>query len=232
MSWKFSVLNKIPGPIKETTFRNWLLGVFLQIEREDFMEPHKRWWKEAGVDTQLLHWSGLFGKQFVMVLDADGIKKILTAPSHEADPAYPKGFKYLARVIGKGLVTLEGQDWHRHRRIIQPAFSINFIKAQLNETVPDLVDSLIKCWKSNPSSDIDISSHMGAITLDIIGKVAFSHEFNAMKSIEQWSQDPTCTVKIRNPLIQGLQACLTPSIMRMILCKLPVQMSCVINSFL
>lgn len=226
MSWKFSALNKIPGPIKEMTFRNWLLGVFMQTMRQDFMEPHQRWWKEAGEDTKLLHYSTLFGKQFVMVLDADGIKKVLTAPSREADPPYPKGFKYLDRIAGEGLISLEGQDWHRHRRIIQPAFSISFVKTALNETAPALVNSLIECWKSNPNSDIDILSHMSAITLDIIGKFAFSYEFNSMKSIQQWSRNPTRAVKLENPLIKGLQACLTPSITRMILRKLLMYISC------
>lgn len=182
------------------------------------MEPQKRWWKEAGEDTKLLHYSALFGKQFVMILDADGIKKVLTSPSHE-DPLYPKGFPYLARVLGDGLVTLEGQSWHRHRRIIQPAFSVNFVKTALDACVPDLVSKLINFWKANPNSDIDLSSHMGAITLDIIGKIAFSHEFEAMKCVEQWSQNPNCAVEPKNPLIEGLHAALTPSITRFILCE-------------
>ena len=220
MSWKFSALNTLPGPIKELTFKNWLIGVFFEAEREDFMQPQQRWWKEAGEDAQLIHYSSLFGKQFVVVLDADGIKKILTAPSHIEDPPYPKGFVYLGRVLGQGLVTLEGSSWHRHRRIIQPAFSIAFLKTALNETVPDLVTKMTEYWKSNPDSDIDISNQMGAITLDIIGKIAFSHEFDAMKSIEQWSKNPDCAVELNNPLIEGLHACLTPSITRMILCEL------------
>lgn len=192
----------------------------MQIEKEAFMVPHQRWWREAGEDTKLLHYSGLFGRQFVMILDADGIKKVLTSSSRDKFPSYPKGFKYLGRVLGEGLVTLEGANWHKHRRIIQPAFSINFVKTALDTTVPNLVSELISCWSANSDSDIDISSHMAALTLDIIGKVAFSHEFDSMASIRKWSRNPDRVVELKNPIIDGLNACLAPSVTRMILCEL------------
>ena len=184
------------------------------------MVPHQRWWREAGEDTKLLHYSALFGRQFVMVLDADGIKKVLTSSCRVKCPEYPKGFKYLGRVLGKGLVTLDGSNWHRHRRIIQPAFSINFIKTALDTIVPDLISELISCWSINPDNEIDISRHMAAITLDIIGKVAFSHEFYSMTSIRKWSQNPDRAVELKNPIIDGLHASLAPSVTRMILCEL------------
>ena len=193
------------------------MGVFLEIENEDFMVPHQRWLKESG-DIPLLHYSGLLGRQFVMVLDPDGVKQVLTSPSHE-DPMFPKGFVYLRRVLGEGLVTLDGKSWNRHRRIIQPAFGVNFVKNTLDATVPDLVAELIMYWKSNPHTDIDISSHMSALTLDIIGKVAFSHEFDGLKSVQKWSTDPDSSMELSNPIIDGLQASLTPSVARMVLCK-------------
>lgn len=194
------------------------MGVFFEIENEDFMVPAQRWWKEAGDQIQLMHYSGLFGRQFVMVLDPDGVKQLLTSPSHE-DPMFPKGFVYLRRVLGEGLVTLDGKSWNRHRRIIQPAFGVNFVKNTLDAAVPDLVAELITYWKSNPDTDIDVSSHMSALTLDIIGKVAFSHEFDGLKSVQKWSTDPNSSVELSNPIIDGLHASLTPSATRMLLCK-------------
>ena len=203
------------------TFSAWIFGVFATVEIEDFMAPQQKWWNEAGADTQLLHYSCLLGKHFVMVLDADGVKKVLTSPSHNDNPLYPKGFAYLRRILGHGLVTLEGPSWHRHRRIIQPAFG-NINKA-LDDCVPDLVGSLIKCWKANPNIEIDVDSHMCAITLDLVGKLAFSHEFHAMQSIEQWARNPTCNIEITDPLIKGVHASFTPSMTRLILCKLVAQ---------
>lgn len=135
------------------------------------MQPQQRWWDDAGPETQLLHYTGILGRHFVMVLDADGVKQILTSSSTAERPRFPKGFIYLQHVIGSGLVTLDGADWHRHRRIIQPSFNTQLIKDVLQSCVPELVDRMMSCWKERPGGDIDIARHFSSLTLDIIGKV-------------------------------------------------------------
>ncbi|KAL7457871.1 hypothetical protein ACHAWC_011441 [Mediolabrus comicus] len=184
---------------------------------EPFMEPQKRWWKEAGVDTPLIHWTGLFGKHFVMPLNADGVKQVLTSKQNAKQPLYMKNYAVVKRCIGDGLVTSNGSTWHRHRRIIQPAFDNKFIEKSLNAHVPMLVDTLIKSWKMKDGTDIDIPSHFSAITLDIIGKVAFSHDFQAMKSVERWASDINASVELQDPLIDALYKELMPNMFRMLL---------------
>ncbi|KAL9191099.1 hypothetical protein ACHAXT_000805 [Thalassiosira profunda] len=220
LRWRFHPLNRLPGPIRDYTFREWAVGIFPNLEREPFMQPHKRWWKEAGPDTQLLHYSGLFGKHFICVLDADGVKKILTSKTGVARPHYPKGLFYLRKVIGDGLVTLEGLTWHRHRRMIQPSFNNRVLKEALDACVPDLMDRIVSAWKERAGSDIDVASHFSAITLDIIGSVGFSHEFKSIELIEQWATDENCEVELKDPLITGLYSSLMPSFVRMVLVNL------------
>ena len=181
------------------------------------MEPQKRWWKEAGVDTPLIHWTGLFGKHFVMPLDADGVKQVLTSKQNAKQPLYMKNYAVVKRCIGDGLVTSNGSTWHRHRRIIQPSFDNKFIEKSLNAHVPMLVDTLIKSWKMKDGTDIDIPSHFSAITLDIIGKVAFSHDFQAMKSVERWASDINASVELQDPLIDALYKELMPNMFRTLL---------------
>jgi len=211
-----SSLHSLPGPIQTLTLSAFLKGVFKDME-EPFMEPQKRWWKEAGVDTPLIHWTGLFGKHFVMPLDADGVKQVLTSKQNAKQPLYMKNYAVVKRCIGDGLVTSNGSTWHRHRRIIQPAFDNKFIEKSLNAHVPMLVDTLIKSWKMKDGTDIDIPSHFSAITLDIIGKVAFSHDFQAMKSVERWASDINASVELQDPLIDALYKELMPNMFRMLL---------------
>ncbi len=52
---------------------------FKEIEENEFMKPHERWWKEAGIDTPFLHWTGIFGRHFIMTLNGDCVKQILTS---------------------------------------------------------------------------------------------------------------------------------------------------------
>ncbi|KAL7463606.1 hypothetical protein ACHAXS_003964 [Conticribra weissflogii] len=212
LRWKFTPLRTLPGP-KSTFFT----GVFSQIEKEPFMQPYQRWWDAAGVDTPLLHYTGIMGRSFVAVLDADAIKLILTSSASAEHPRYTKGFFYLKNVIGNGLVTLEGSDWHRHRRIIQPSFNTYHLKESLNSCVPGLVQRVIACWKERPNADIDVSGHFSALTLDIIGKVAFSHDFHSLSSIEAWSKEGTNEIELHDELIKSLYESLSPSTTRMLL---------------
>jgi cytochrome P450 len=181
-TWLFSPLNRIPGP----NSKSFLFGVFPSIRRDPYMTPHKKWWKEAGVDAKLLHYTTMFGRQSIVVLDKEIVKDILTAPAGKKNTRFNKNHDFLKYILGDGLVTLEGPDWDRHRRIIQPSFSSSFLKDTLNKSVPDKAKQLVAYWKAAQGREIDAASHMSAITLDIIGDVAFGHQFHGMAEIERW----------------------------------------------
>jgi len=220
LKWRFSPLNSIPGPIQNFSLRGWAMGVFSTIQNEPFMQPHQRWLKEAGPDTKMLHYTGILGKQFICVLDADGVKKILSDNATVARPVFAKGLPGLKKMLGDGLITLDGSDWHRHRKIIQPSFNNQVLKVALDTCIPDFMDQMIAAWKERPGSDIDISSHMSALTLDVVGKVVFSHDFNSMELFDEWSKNESKEVKLKDPLINGLYATLSPSVLRMLLMNL------------
>lgn len=185
------------------------------------MEPHKRWIKDAGPGTKMLHYTGIFGKHFICVLDADGVKKILTSKAGAPRPQFVKGLYYLKKVIGDGLITLDGEHWQRHRSIVQPSFNTQVLKEALDSCVPNLVDRVISAWKQRVGSDIELPSHFSALTLDIIGKVGFSHDFKSVDSMEQWARDVSCDeVELKDPLIRGLYASLMPSLKKMVLVNL------------
>ena len=82
-----------------------------------------------------------------------------------------------------------GEDWMRHRRIIQPAFSTSILRDALQATVPDKVNELIGYWKITAAAnrEIDAHSHLSALTLDIIGPVAFSHSCHGLEAIQAWT---------------------------------------------
>ena len=121
-----------------------------------------------------------------MVLDADIVKEVLFANYGER-PRFIKNLVGLIPLIGKGLVTLEGRDWQRHRRIIHPSFQPNLIRKSLGDFVPKLVSKFIQHWEKADGREIDICSHISNLTLDIIGEVAFSHDFRALECVERWA---------------------------------------------
>lgn len=183
------------------------------------MAPQQRWWQEAGPTTQLIHFSNFFGRHFVLVMDVDGVKQILSSKYDAARPRFVKGIDHLANVIGKGLVTMDGAEWHRHRKIIQPSFHNHLLKDALNSCIPSLVDRMIDAWREREGTEIDLVSHFSAIALDIIGTVAFSHDFRSMELVEQWAKDDNYQVELEDPLVQSVYANMMPTKLKLLLIR-------------
>ena len=184
--WIISPLRKLPGP----QGRHLPLGNFPEILREPHYDPPKRWWREAGVDAPMLHYTVVLWKQALLILDKEIVKTILTSPYAKEPMRFTKPVETLRATVGDGLATVQGVDWARHRRILQPAFNTRFLKESMNGAVPFRVKQFIECWKPAADEDweIEVSSHFSALTLDIVGDVAFSHSFNALDTLEAWSK--------------------------------------------
>lgn len=185
VAWVSSPLwRSVPGPPR----KSWLFGQFFTIMNQSFMKPHKEWIADAPPDTPMLHYSQLLGSHTFLLLDAELVKQVLHSPSHIPTPRFIKKFAILQRVLGKGLVMLEGPDWNRHRRILHPSFNERFLKQQLNRSVPGKVQKLVQFWRRAGVREINVAAHMSNLTLDVIGDIAFSHDFKGMDSIERWSE--------------------------------------------
>ena len=184
--WRTSPLRRAPGPPS----KSFLLGYIFTILKEPFLQPHKAWWKQALLNSKevpFLAYSTLFGRYALTVLDCSIVQHILTQPASRDPVRYPKKYLLLRETIGDGLVTLEGSVWSRHRRIIQPSFHAGFVNESLEAAVPALTAQLIGAWsKATASREIDVASHLSALTLDVIGVTAFSHEFRALHSLDEW----------------------------------------------
>uniref|UniRef100_A0A7S4QH99 Cytochrome P450 n=1 Tax=Ditylum brightwellii TaxID=49249 RepID=A0A7S4QH99_9STRA len=180
----YPLRNVAPGPKC-----GFFVGKWWEIRKEPFMQPEMAWIQNiTGWNVPFVHYSILFGMPRILVLDKDIVKQVLMAPYGKQPLRFKRSNKFLENVIGRGLLTLEAEDWMRHRQIIQPAFLANSLKEALSTTVPQLTHRLIGCWKQSEEREIDVSSHLSALTLDIIGQVAFSFDFKGMNNVERWAQ--------------------------------------------
>jgi len=214
VQWLTSPLNKLPGHRHP-----FLLGATLEISNQAFMEPHKAWWKEAP-NAPLIHYTTMFGSQNILVLDADIVKEILAAPAGREAPRFSKRMVFLAKTLGNGLVSLEGRDWARHRRIIQPSFSTGSLRQKLETSIPPIVDRLVDSWRQAEGRVIDVASHINVLALDIIGQVAFSHEFRGLDLLEAWTSNPSkgsggqLADDLDDPLVTSITEMLKPNFIR------------------
>ena len=189
LKWRTSPLRRVPGPK-----RSFWLGSFLEIQREPFLAPHKVWCRTLGFHHPFLVYHYVMGGDTLLVLDKTLIRLILShqirCDGKQSTPRFHKGpLGFLQSRLGKdGLLTLEGEDWKRHRRILTPSFQTNFLKERLNQEVPPLAHQLIKCWtRAGSDREIDAGSHLSALTVDVVGKVLFSHEFEGLQAIATWA---------------------------------------------
>ena len=224
---KYRALKVIPGP--ECGF--WI-GQFLTVFREPFLQPHKIWWKEiVGYDAPVMRYSKFLGDNMIVVLDPEIIKDILMAPVTKNNARFYKPYVKgpLTAIIGNGLVTLEGEEWMQHRRLIQPAFSLSFLKDALGECVPEKVAAFLQYWiDAGSDHEIDVSLHLSALTLDVIGEAGFSYNCNGLADMKSWAAEAvkmqekvkggeSTSPQLSDPLITSMNALLTPDIRRLIL---------------
>jgi cytochrome P450 len=88
---------------------------------------------------------------------------------------YVKAASYrpLRALIGNGLLTSEGEEWRRHRRLIQPVFSRRDV-TRFGPFMTDAVQRMLKRWEQVPDgATVNVSRRMSALTLDIVGGALF-----------------------------------------------------------
>ncbi|MFA0961167.1 cytochrome P450 [Roseivirga sp. BDSF3-8] len=76
-----------------------------------------------------------------------------------------KGYKEIARVLGNGLLTAEGEQWHSQRKALQPSFHKNELRALLPaiwDTGADFVKEL------QDSEHLALEKQMGYLTLTVL----------------------------------------------------------------
>lgn len=123
-----------------------------------------------------------YGDAARISLPRGGYLYVLTRPEHAehvlatGQDNYVKAFTIgaLRALIGNGLLSSEGEDWRRHRRLIQPVFSRRHI-AGFAPQMRDGARRLLERWDTlSDGIVVNASAEMAALTLDVVGRVLFS----------------------------------------------------------
>ncbi|NWV87143.1 CP46A hydroxylase, partial [Machaerirhynchus nigripectus] len=132
------------------------------------------------------------------------------SPEHPKDPmVYGTLFSLFGeRFLGNGLVTVcNHEHWRKQRRIMDPAFSRSYLIGLMetfNEKAEELMEKLEE--KADGKTEFSMLSMMSRVTMDIIGKVAFGLELNAL------SDDQTPLPNAVTKIMEGLNKARIPLI--------------------
>ncbi|HXQ51872.1 MAG TPA: cytochrome P450 [Stellaceae bacterium] len=89
--------------------------------------------------------------------------------------------------LGKGLITMEGETWRKHRRIMAPSFDYQSIAAAV-PSMAEAAGDLVARWKALPAGTvIDMAQEMRRATLRIIASTMFSADSRDIEALVERS---------------------------------------------
>ncbi|KAJ4480253.1 cytochrome P450 [Lentinula aciculospora] len=176
-------IQRLPvAPLKHS----WLWGHELEIFRRQACEMHTKWVVSMGPMYRVK--AALFQSDIIVVNDTTAVQHIFqSAYNYVKAPAF---LPMIERLIGHGIVCAEGEEHKHQRRLLAPAFTSSAVKA-MSDDIFVCVDKMSHKLRATVNSTtnekdtiVDIAPLLSACTLDIIGRVAFGHDFGGGESPE------------------------------------------------
>ena len=140
----------------------------------------------AGAPTYLSHLADTYGpfvrfdiffKQFYLVSDPELIREVLVTQAANF-PKDDRDVELLDRAIGHGLVSANGEEHKRQRRLTQPAFHTRRIDAYAG-TMVEYTEAMLDEWGNG--QELDVAEAMSALTMLIVARTLFGADRVAMK---------------------------------------------------
>ncbi|CAN4094346.1 unnamed protein product [Withania somnifera] len=138
------------------------------------------------------HWKKIYGATFLVwfgptprlaVADPDLIREIFTTKSefYEKNEAHP----LIRQLEGDGLLSLKGEKWAHHRKIITPTFHMENLKLLIPGAASKVIEMLEKLTpdSKNGEIEIEVSEWFQILTEDIVAQTAFGHSYEQGKAI-------------------------------------------------
>ncbi|KAI3519039.1 hypothetical protein L1887_08015 [Cichorium endivia] len=115
-------------------------------------------------------------KPRVIVMDPELIKDVFVKSNDFQKPRSNP----MARLLATGLVTYEGDQWAKHRKLINPAFHMEKLKNMVpafHLSGSEMLEKWEKLVSSKESCEIDIWPDLQALTSDVISRTAFGSNY-------------------------------------------------------
>ncbi|KAL4304371.1 hypothetical protein GQ457_10G016610 [Hibiscus cannabinus] len=139
------------------------------------------------------HWKKIYGATFLVwfgptvrltVSDPDLIREIFISKSdlYEKNDAHP----LIKQLEGDGLLSLKGQKWAHHRRIINPTFHMENLKLLvpvMAQRATEMLDQWSAMLTDSGDIEIDVCEWFQTLTEDVITRAAFGTSYEEGKAI-------------------------------------------------
>jgi cytochrome P450 len=108
----------------------------------------------------------LFGETAYLVSEPELIREVLVVQGRALKKG--RGLEQASRLLGNGLLTSEGEDHREQRKLIQPAFHGERVRAYAEQMA-----SAAEGVEWADGARIDLAAEMAGLTLDVVGRTLF-----------------------------------------------------------
>ena len=108
----------------------------------------------------------------MLISNSDYAEQVLVR-NHRNFIKFPLFFRHVRAIFGQGLLTSEGEFWHKQRRLAAPAFHAQRVAGYGAAMVQD-TERMLAEWR--PGELRDVHTDMMALTLRIAAKTLFNAE--------------------------------------------------------
>ncbi|KZP28280.1 cytochrome P450 [Athelia psychrophila] len=170
-----SPLRILPGPKS----RNPLLGNALEFLANNGSIMHEKWFEYGS--TYKFH--GILNLYVICTKDSRALAHILSHTDIYQKSAETR--RSLSRVFGEGLLTAEGDQHKRQRKVMNPAFGpaqVRALTGVFTEKATMLRDRISELLSPGHAEGtrVNVLSWLSKTTLDVIGEAGFNYRFNAL----------------------------------------------------
>ncbi len=102
----------------------------------------------------------------------DGAARVLSGSSWRAYAKRDQVHDEIARWLGPGLLTAEGEDWTRQKRFLQPLFTKVAVEGYADLMVEEIV-AVVGEWDVSDQPTVDLGAQMQGLTLRVVLKALF-----------------------------------------------------------
>ncbi|MEK6335377.1 MAG: cytochrome P450 [Acidobacteriota bacterium] len=143
-----------------------IMGVMREFNRDSlgFIERAQREYGDV-VWMRFLYVPALF------LYHPDDVEYVLTTNPKNFIKSMSLRSNFFQRLVGNGLVTSQGEEWKRARRLSQPAFHRERV-ATYADTMVNYTERLVSRWQTGETRDIH--REMMRLTLEIVVRCLFS----------------------------------------------------------
>lgn len=124
---------------------------------------------------------GVFTNTFYLITSPELVREVLVTQAANF-PKDDRDVELLSRVVGIGLVTANGEEHKRQRRLAQPAFHSKRVDAYA-ETMVDYTEAMTGEWQDG--QELDVAESMRELTMYIVTRTLFGTGREAMRAMAE-----------------------------------------------